>query len=208
MSQVKHESNEWVQVQSHVISRQVASHQNNDSNLAFCAALWLTTAVMSLRLQCVLLETCSSHNNNNSKFDFKWCSHLFINAGARLEHTWFVALGQFGIQLGSFTNTDTWLRHLPRVSSPPRPSLPPQWAVFLCCLAVSDGTSSRRLRAARGVYLWPAGFGPAVWAAKTVPFNIVLSSSMLRWHTHTHGRTHGGNAYTQMHTAKNDRDEI
>lgn len=47
--------------------------------------------------------------------------------------------------------------------------------------------------------------GPAVSAAKTVPFNIVLSSSMLCWHTHTHTGCHTyrqRNACTYRHTAK------
>lgn len=81
-----------------------------------------------------------------------------------------------------------------------RPSLPPQRAVFLCCLPVSDGTSSRRLRAARGVYLWPAGSAPLSQLPKQ-------SHSTLCWvhqcsadtHTHTcaHTDTH---THREMHT--------
>lgn len=70
-----------------------------------------------------------------------------------------------------------------------RPSLRPQRAVFLCCLPVSDGTSSRRLRAARGVYLWPAGSAPLSQLPKQ-------SHSTLCWvhqcsaDTHTQAHTH------------------
>lgn len=86
----------------------------------------------------------------------------------------------------------------------PRPLPGPQRAAFFCFPSVSDGTSSRRLRAARGVYLWPAGSASLSQLPKQ-------SHSTLCWvHqcsadtvTHTHAHTQiCGHARTDAHCKK------
>lgn len=78
----------------------------------------------------------------------------------------------------------------------------PQRAAFFCFPSVSDGTSSRRLRAARGVYLWPAGSASLSQLPKQ-------SHSTLCWvhqcsaDTVTHTRTQiCGHARTDAHCKK------
>ncbi len=105
---------------------------------------------------------------------------------------WRVTLN-VGILTGNLPLTDPCVHPLVRRC--------PLGELVSCAVSPSDGTSSRRLRAARGVYLWPAGSAPLSQLPKQ-------SHSTLCWvhqcstDTHTHTHTLRG-THTQMHTAKN-----